>query len=126
MASLITTIVDIKHDQQRYNTIGDWIYDDKGNLLITVSRMNNWKYEFLIAFHEQIESALCKARGISQEDVDNFDMEFESRRQDGDFSEPGDSQLAPYHKEHMIASVMERAMAIELDVEWEEYDKTVS
>jgi hypothetical protein len=123
---MIITIADIPHDQQRYETVGDWQWNDKGNLLITISNMNDWKYNFLVAFHEQIEVMLCKAKGISQESVDNFDMEYEARRSPEDTtSEPGDSELAPYHNEHVFATKLEQEMAKDLGVNWEEYEKAI-
>ena len=125
---MLITIVDVKHDQQRYETVGDWQWRDKNkeNLLITVSDMKNWKFNFLVAFHEQVEVMLCKARNIKQEDVDDFDMAYEARRQEGDTSEPGDDPMAPYYNEHQFATKIEKMMAEELGVEWSEYDKTVS
>lgn len=122
---MIITITDIQHDQQRYKTCGDWQWDKKGNLLITVSDMKNWKYNFLVAFHEQIEVMLCRDRGITQEEVDNFDLEYEARRPEGDISEPGDSSMAPYYNEHQLATKMEKEMAAALNVDWEDYNETV-
>lgn len=124
---MIITIVDIDHKQQRYETVGDWQWKDnnKENLLITISDMKDWRYNFLVAFHEQIEVMLCKKRNISQEDVDKFDIEYEKNRKDGDFSEPGDSPDAPYHKEHVIATKFERKMAGELGVCWEDYETAI-
>ena len=47
----------IPHAEQRYNTCGDWFFDaDYGVLHIRVSCLNNWKYESLIAMHEQQEA----------------------------------------------------------------------
>ena len=122
---MIITIVNIQHEQQRYETVGDWQWDDGGNLTITVSDMGDWKYNFLVAFHELVEVMLCRARGIPQKEVDEFDIVYEAMRKDGDTSEPGDSPLAPYCKEHRTATNMERVMAEELEVVWEEYDEAV-
>lgn len=122
---MIITIVDIDHSQQRYASVGDWQWS-KDNLLITVSDMGDWRYNFLVAFHEQIEVMLCKARNISQEDVDKFDIAYEAKRQDDDLSEPGDDITTPYYNEHQFATKLERLMAKELGVDWETYDKAVS
>lgn len=116
----------IPHRSQRYDTVGDWIWGESGNLTINVSDMDNKKYEFLVAFHELIEVMLCKERGITQEEVDSFDIEYEKNRKNGDFSEPGDSKLAPYYNEHQFATCLERLMALELGVDWKEYDEKVS
>jgi hypothetical protein len=122
---MLITITDIKHNQQRYPTVGDWVWDANGNLLITISDMGDWRYNFLIAFHELIEVMLCRKRGITQEEVDQFDMVYEKQRKENDFSEPGDSRLAPYYNEHQFATKMEREMARELGVDWDDYNEKV-
>jgi hypothetical protein len=118
------TIEVIKHEDQRYETVGDWVWNGD-DLNIYVSSMDNWRYEMLVAFHEMAECLMCKHRGIAQEDVDNFDIQFEKLREDGDVSEPGDQPNAPYYREHQIATILERTLALELGVNWKQYDDTV-
>jgi hypothetical protein len=118
------TIEVIKHEDQRYETVGDWVWNGD-DLTIFVSSMDNWRYEMLVAFHEMAECLMCKHRGIAQEDVDNFDIQFEKLREDGDVSEPGDEPNAPYYREHQIATILERTLALELGVNWKQYDDTV-
>lgn len=122
------SIKTIPHIQQRYPTVGDWQW--KGDdLEITVSSMNNWKYESLVALHELIEALLCKDRNISQTSVDAFDKQFEDMRahypdivKD---EEPGYNKHAPYFKEHIYASDIESDIADELGVDWDEYTQVV-
>ena len=119
---IIKTIPDT---HQRYNTVGDYFKDEAGNRVFTVSDMNNWKYEFLIALHELIESALCEARNINDEAIDAFDIAFETKRLSNPaIGMPGDDQNAPYYKEHQFATKIEKMMAVELGVDWETYDGT--
>lgn len=133
----------IPHSEQRYPTVGDWVWtpvivvDPAKNptviqcdvLDITVSDMNNWKYEFLVAFHELAEVMLCKEREISQESVDGFDIAFEKLRQLAPViignQEPGNMVSAPYNKEHLSATSIEKYMAVELGVSWDDYEKVV-
>jgi hypothetical protein len=120
------TIKIIPHNEQRYPTCGDWQFLPNGDLLITISEMGDWKKEFLVAFHELAEVMLCKDRGIQQELVDRFDMEYEKNRSDWDqSSEPGDAAGSPYHREHFFATTVERLMCAELGVDWGEYEKTI-
>jgi hypothetical protein len=124
------TIKIIPHTEQVYPTVGDWRFDENGNLNIYISEMGNWKYEMLVAVHELCEVIICKNRNISTEEVDTFDKEFENLRQQfpkliGDI-EPGNMSTAPYYKEHVFATVVEKALANELKVDWELYDKTVN
>jgi hypothetical protein len=121
----------IPHNEQRYDTVGDWWFTPDPNsqypktLEIRVSKMGNPLYEFLVARHEQDEAMLCAQRGISEESVSKFDIEFETKRQPGDLSEPGDNVNAPYHREHKTATIFEQQMATELNVNWEAYDEAV-
>lgn len=117
----------IPAEKQRYDTLGDWFHvklayqpigtEPKERAMIRVTDLGDVRYNFLIAFHELIEMVLCEQRGISSSDVDNFDLAFEGR------GEPGDHPAAPYFREHQIAMMMEKLMANELGVDWDEYNK---
>jgi len=72
-AQLKVVIETIDHSQQRYPTVGDWQIDKAGNLHITVSKMSDQRYEFLIGMHEAIEAYLAVHAGISPAAVDKFD-----------------------------------------------------
>jgi len=116
----------IPHSQQRYPTVGDWQIDEAGNLHITVSKMSDQRYEFLVGMHEVIEAYLAIHAGVSPEVVDRFDRAYEAKRKRGDDSEPGDDTRAPYHREHVFATKIERLLAVELGVNWRDYDREVS
>lgn len=116
----------INHEQQKYPTVGDWRFRVNETLEIKVSKMANWKFELLVAIHELIEAALCKHSGIDVKVVEDFDEVHELLRVTGDDSEPGDNPSAPYHKEHVFATEIEKQCAQELGVNWEEYSEKVS
>lgn len=105
----------IPHDQQRYPTVGDWLYEGS-TLLIRVSRTADPRYEQLVAAHELVEVLQCNLDGVSQEVVDHFDTVTGK-----DLDEPGDSPDAPYHAQHLIASAVERVLASAMHVDWEAY-----
>ena len=115
----------IPHEQQRYPTVGDWLWQPNGDLTIKVSELGDWRMEMLVAIHELVEVLKCRHDGIMQSDVDRFDMEFEKNRKPDDDSEPGDSPLAPYKKQHCLATGIERIMASELGLDWKEYDDKI-
>lgn len=115
----------INHNHQRYPTVGDWFVDERGDLHIKISRLDNPRYEELVAIHELCEALLCLARGIPQEAIDKFDMEYEANRVEGDISEPGNSPNAPYQAEHIFATVVERMLAATFGVDWKEYETTI-
>jgi hypothetical protein len=88
--------------------------------------MSDQRYEFLVAAHEMIEAYLALHAGVTQEAVDKFDRAYEAKRKRGDDSEPGDDPRAPYHREHVFASKIERSLAKQLGVDWAKYDRGVS
>lgn len=118
----------IPHEEQKYPTPADWRYEERGILFIKISDMANEKYEMLLAIHEMIEAMLCRFRAISEQSVTNFDIKFESEREQGLHKledEPGHDPRAPYRKEHIFAEQIERLLAKELEVDWEEYNDKV-
>lgn len=120
------TVKTVPHDTQRYETVGDWYFtDDNEHLMVIVSNMGNPLFEFLVGVHEQVEALLCLQAGISEENVSAFDIEFESKRVDGNIDEPGNDPNAPYHLQHLAATVIEKQIADALGVNWEEYDAAV-
>jgi glucosamine 6-phosphate synthetase-like amidotransferase/phosphosugar isomerase protein len=121
---LNTEIKTIPHLRHRYPTVGDY-YEEYGVRKIFVSDMKNEKYEFLVSIHEQIEEILTRLRGIKEEAIKEFDERYEANRPQGDKSEPGSSVHAPYIREHLFATFIEQAIAIELGVNWEDYETTI-
>lgn len=127
------TIQVVPHKKQRYETVGDWQWKHQGTadeeLLITVSRMKDRRYIFLVALHELIEVFLCDYDGVRQESVDEFDMEFEKQRAKSltlSDEEPGDNRFAPYQKQHCIATGIERIVCALLGVKWQDYETEIN
>jgi hypothetical protein len=107
----------IPHSDQRYNTVGDY-FQAEDALVINVSQLADRREMLLIAIHELVEWALCDVAGISNEAIDAFDLQYpESADQ-----EPGDSISAPYRRQHLIASGVEKILAAEMGVNWLEYE----
>lgn len=117
----------IDHSAQAYETCGDWQFH--GDVLdISVSDMKNARYEFLVGIHEAIEAMLCREHGIKEEDVTNFDIDFEFERAQGyrtATEEPGDCKDAPYYHQHQIATAIEKKLAKHLYINWNKYSHTV-
>jgi hypothetical protein len=107
----------VPQGEQRYDTSGDWLWS--GNRLeIRVSREmadQDPRYAMLLFVHEMIEALLCRSSGISAAEVDSFDMSHPQA------DEPGADPAAPYHRQHMAAEAVERALAEKLGVKWEDY-----
>ena len=129
-------IESIDHKDQRYSTCGDWfvrreaVLVKEGGKTITkmvdvlhvkVSKLPDPRFEQLIAIHELIEVFLCQQAGITEEQVDQFDKEFEKNRGADNQLEPGDDAKSPYSKQHGVASGVERMLAALLGVNWNDY-----
>ena len=109
----------IPHKDQRYPTVGDWQFLGD-ELLIRVSEMGDWKKEALVGIHELVEALLCKSRGITQEEVDKFDMAYKGADMD-----PGGDIHAPYHSQHLIAGDFEAWLQKDLSVDEEDYENAI-
>ncbi len=110
-------IESIPASQQRYDTCGDWWFDQDGTLQLRVSSddptLTTENHQLLVALHELVEAKLCQARGITQQQVDDYDMGSEQYfKENGE--EPGDQFDAPYRREHRFAMLIEHLMAHEL------------
>jgi len=116
----------IPHKEQRYvGTPGDYFYEgdninDGDTLLMKISKFDDWRMGFLVALHELIEWALAKDRGITIEQIDEFDMNYK-----GDYDEMGNDPACPIHREHVFANNIEAMMCHEFGINWDFYDKKV-
>ena len=105
----------VPHTSQRYNTIGDWQWDGD-TLQIKVSEMGDWRREFLVGIHELIETILCKQDGVTEEEVDKFDLSHP------EIHEPGDEPDCPYSQQHNLAMLIETLLMFKLSVNQKEYE----
>ena len=120
------TIETIPHDQQRYCTAGDWIEQPGGDILIRVSELGDWRYNMAVGIHEAVEALLCRNDGVSQADVDAFDMAFsEDQPIPWASSEPGDERAAPYARQHCFATAVERMLIGAFGLSWADYEAAV-
>ena len=100
----------------RYRTVGDWLFLSPGCLMIRVADTGNWKYNTLVAIHELIEVVLCKNDGVTEKQVDSFDLAHQ------DDEDPGTNPKAPYGRQHLIAMGMEMTLAALMGVKWRVYE----
>lgn len=110
----------IDYDKARIpGQIGDWRYDENGDLIIQVVAqevMPNVHGDILmventlIAIHELAEALTCRAAGIEQEAVDEFDKNFVGN------SEAGDHHDSPYRKQHRFSMLIEHLFAHEMGI----------
>jgi hypothetical protein len=120
-------ITAIQHRAQRYETPGDY-WAENGWMQFRVSKLGNWRYEFLIILHELVEWALVTHAGIPLKTIDDFDKKYEEERTHGLHApddEPGWDKDAPYRKQHIFAEKVEKMAARMLGVNWKEYGNKV-
>ena len=112
----------IPHDEQRYDTTGDYWIDKGGILQIRVSNFEDNRHALLVALHELVEVFLTENNGVLETDIYNFDIDFEKKRITGNIDEPGDDPKAPYKVEHCIATGIERIICAILKCDWKPYE----
>lgn len=104
----------IPHKDQRYDTVGDWLYDEQsGTVTIYTSYLGDWRMSMACALHELAETMLCVQDGVKEPDVSAFDEGYEYARRylipaqcgctPTTDSEPGEDRHAPYRKQHAFA-----------------------
>jgi hypothetical protein len=109
----------VPHKAQIYDTAGNYGADSIG-WWFEISKMEDWRYEAMVMIHEMVERVLCEDRGIKLKDIDFFDIEGEG----AGHPDPGTLKTAPYHKEHMIATKVEKMLCKEFGIDWETYDSS--
>ncbi len=111
-----------------YETVGDWQFDEFGNLVVSVSTMGDQDSEFAVAIHEMFEAWACKKMGITEQQVSAFDMKFEQERSMEAHSpkaEPGDDPRAPYRREHQMATTVEMMVLTLLGKSWPDHNESI-
>jgi|SRR5215469_2041871 len=128
----------IPHEQQRYNTCGDWQWNDSGDVLtIKVSKIREplttgsdlitpLFAEMIIGIHELVEALGCSKYGITQKQVDDFDNDKELLGECRDLGiEPGDHPLSPYKMQHLFATGIEKLLCVLYGVPWFQYESAL-
>jgi len=110
------TVNVIPHGTGRYSTAGDWQWQADGGLVVTVSDLGDHRFNLLLAAHELTEALLCRRDGVTEAEVDAWDLaHLESE-------EPGEEAGAPYFTQHAEACAVERWLAGLMGVDWRSYN----
>src|SRR5271169_4002619 len=105
------------HRRQRYDTVGDWEnLDFGGSLVIKVSQMKDWRSEAAVFLHEFVEAMLCERFGITDAQVDAWDLAHPEA------DEPGDLPDCPYNYQHAVATMFELYLIEKLGLTWAEHE----
>lgn len=121
-------IESIPHNHQRYPTAGDWqVHPATNDITILVSETGVNIYNYLLAMHELSEAIWCLAHGVTQREVDMWDIHHEHMH-DSDptnplyLREPGDDPMAPYNPGHRLGDLVERLMSFGLNADFNHYE----
>ena len=107
----------VDHDEQRYNTDGDY-WESDNSWVAQISKLPDWRYSFALTIHELLEMALAKAHEIDWRDITQFDITHSQ------FLDPGEHEGAPYHREHLDAEEIEKMVIKMFGLNWDEYEKS--
>jgi len=102
-------------ENMRYNTQGDWFFDSSGTLIVQSIACGDPHFERLVLAHELIEAWDCFAKGVTQNQVDDFDFACKT-------DDPGSESDAPYNSSHRLATGIENILAAAWDVDWLKYE----
>lgn len=108
----------IPHEEQRYNTVGDW-WEKDGVLHIRISALPRVGSMIAVTVHEIVEWFLCTIAGVDEKEVDDFDHEFTLANPS---EEPGDDPKAPYQLQHSFATACERIIVAAAGINWKEHE----
>jgi hypothetical protein len=111
------TVHVVPHEQQRYETVGDWVWKDD-SLEVTISDLSDDRFNLLVAAHEVTEALLARRAGVTEQQVDEWDLAHL------DADEPGEVEGCPYFTQHARASEVERLLAVLMGVDWEAYSSS--
>lgn len=120
----------IPHKEQRYDTCGDYWLDESGDIQLRISELGDSKSEMAVLIHELVELGLVLQNAIPIEKIDDFDTKFEKLRGReptliGE-QEPGDMVSAPYHREHVFATKVERMYLKEARGDWATHESIIN
>ena len=88
------------------------------------AELTDWRERAALALHEISEAFMCKFLGITVEQVDAFDAEYQ-RTHEIDLNS-GDEPDCPYAIPHTFATAIERIFAGCVKLPWKPYDDRLS
>lgn len=106
------------YKDMRYPTVGDW-QEKRGVIQITVAKELGLVSGLAMALHEIVEKVKCDMTGVTEQQVDEWDMSHLLT------DDPGLDPDAPYHEQHLSGEAMERAACVIFNLPWKKHCKIV-
>ncbi|MHB8084283.1 MAG: hypothetical protein ACYDHZ_00455 [Dehalococcoidia bacterium] len=113
------TITGLPPEKMRYPGTHVDYYDKGPHACIDVIQQENPLHEYLLAIAALVKYVLIKARGISIDEIEQFD-----KVHGADFASTDPS--APYYYEVQFASIIENLMCNELGLKYHEYKASIN
>ena len=120
----IKTVTDMKDFPIDTTTVGYWA-EEKNCVTFYLYQMSDWRYMVAVLFHEMIEWAVTKSKGVTTAECDAFDEMYEVQYEEGrnKADEPGDDKACPYYLGHQHGNRIERMVIFLLGASWKDYLK---
>lgn len=123
-----TVIKSVDIENARYPTLGDYFFENSIRYF-QITNTGEDLLDDLIFLHEFIEEIITRHRGIKEEDILKHDLWVEEEVKAGrypDDAEPGEHEKSPYRREHLFAEKIEKMVAKELKINWDEYSEHIN
>jgi hypothetical protein len=117
---MIIEIRIVPKEQTRFKDlyVGDYYYEgDK--VIITAVDTGNKVRDRIVALHELVEFIITDYKGITEEEILEFDKMFEQETKEGQHNpddEPGDDHRAPYIIAHQFSTIIEQLVLNHLNI----------
>jgi len=112
-------------NDMRYYTYGDYFIKEDGTLKFEIVDYGNDDYTYLTLIHEMIECFLVRKKGITMEQIDEYDIAFENDiERVKKYLEPGADPTCPYKEEHEYADSVLKEICRKTGLDFEEYVTT--
>jgi hypothetical protein len=109
----------VKQEYQNYPTVGDYFETPEFTVFRITEFPGKPAYAAAILLHEIAEYFRTKQDGITIGTIDSFDLTHP------ELDDPGLSQKAPYHRQHMESDVLERQFILFSGEDWVEYEAAI-
>lgn len=128
----------VDHESQRYDTVGDYPPNQTMDSLreyppaepityFLISKLDHFR-SHAVLLHELEEKFENIRTGVTDEQIDEFDKEFNRRENFGPinmYPEPGLDPDNPAHVGHMKADVIERMHILNMEDDWIDYEAEI-
>ena len=119
------TVKFLDYKDMRYPTVGDYEMVEGDILEFRIAKSGNSIYDRIVLIHEMGEQLMSEFKGVTNEQIDEFDFAYEKNRPEGNMDEPGDDPNCPVQIEHSIMTAVERILCACMNIPWKTYNDAI-